>query len=142
MNTSVNCVPGTTLAIVFTTHYLDEADQLAERVVVIDYGTIIAVTLRNESRIRGRPHHATFDRADDASGLFGLMAGRKGAGYPTVSAWCWSGGSPAWCGSSEEADHRSLRWNRRLRSTTCSQLDGRSLRDAAASEPALPRVPA
>ncbi|MGI5122113.1 ATP-binding cassette domain-containing protein [Marinactinospora thermotolerans] len=57
---------GTT--IVLTTHYLDEADHLAERVVVIDHGRIIA----DASPERLRSEHAgdritlTFDHAEEA----------------------------------------------------------------------------
>lgn len=57
---------GTT--IVLTTHYLDEADHMAERVIVIDHGQIIA----DDTPARLKADHAgdrialTFDRADDA----------------------------------------------------------------------------
>jgi ABC-2 type transport system ATP-binding protein len=54
--------------IVLTTHYLDEADAIAERVVIIDYGRVIA----DDTPARLKADHAgdrivlTFDRADDA----------------------------------------------------------------------------
>ncbi|RSM71877.1 DUF4162 domain-containing protein [Kibdelosporangium aridum] len=57
---------GTT--IVLTTHYLDEADSLAERVIVIDHGRVIA----DDSPARLKAEHAsdritlTFDNADEA----------------------------------------------------------------------------
>lgn len=57
---------GTT--IVLTTHYLDEADSLAERVIVIDHGRVIA----DDGPTRLKAEHAsdritlTFDNADEA----------------------------------------------------------------------------
>jgi ABC-2 type transport system ATP-binding protein len=57
---------GTT--IVLTTHYLDEADHLAERVIVIDHGRIVA----DDTPARLKADHAgdriklTFDNEDDA----------------------------------------------------------------------------
>jgi ABC-2 type transport system ATP-binding protein len=57
---------GTT--IVLTTHYLDEADQLAERVIVIDHGKIIA----DDTPVRLKAEHAgdrislVFDHEHDA----------------------------------------------------------------------------
>jgi ABC-2 type transport system ATP-binding protein len=58
---------GTT--IVLTTHYLDEADQLAERVIVIDHGRLIA----DDTPARLKAEHATdritltFDNAEQAN---------------------------------------------------------------------------
>jgi len=57
---------GTT--ILFTTHYLDEADRLAERVIVIDHGRVIA----DETPARLKAEHSgdritlTFADEDDA----------------------------------------------------------------------------
>jgi ABC-2 type transport system ATP-binding protein len=72
---------GTT--IVLTTHYLDEADQLAERVVVIDHGRIIA----DDTPARLKADHAgdrialEFDHADDARRIvtdaLGIAAGAR-----------------------------------------------------------------
>ncbi|WP_132125133.1 ATP-binding cassette domain-containing protein [Actinocrispum wychmicini] len=71
---------GTT--IVLTTHYLDEADQLAERVIVIDHGKLIA----DDTPARLKAEHArdritlTFDTAGQAAEIvrhpaLGIVAG-------------------------------------------------------------------
>jgi ABC-2 type transport system ATP-binding protein len=70
---------GTT--IVLTTHYLDEADSMAERIIVIDHGRKIA----DDTPARLKANHAgdridlTFDRADDAAravrDALGIVAG-------------------------------------------------------------------
>jgi ABC-2 type transport system ATP-binding protein len=66
---------GTT--IVLTTHYLDEADQLAERVIVIDHGRIIA----DDTPARLKADHAgdrislTFGHTDDARRAIARSAG-------------------------------------------------------------------
>jgi ABC-2 type transport system ATP-binding protein len=72
---------GTT--IVLTTHYLDEADHLAERVIVIDHGQIIA----DDTPARLKADHAgdritlTFDHEDDARRVvahsLGIAAGAR-----------------------------------------------------------------
>ena len=72
---------GTTM--VLTTHYLDEADHLAERVIVIDHGQLIA----DDTPTRLKADHAgdrvslTFDREGDADRavprLLGLAAGAQ-----------------------------------------------------------------
>nr|WP_042197865.1 ATP-binding cassette domain-containing protein [Kibdelosporangium sp. MJ126-NF4] len=65
---------GTT--IVLTTHYLDEADSLAERVIVIDHGNVIA----DDTPARLKAEHAgdriilTFDNADQARRAVGHHA--------------------------------------------------------------------
>jgi ABC-2 type transport system ATP-binding protein len=72
---------GTT--IVLTTHYLDEADQLAERVVVIDHGRIIAddTPARLKEDYAGDRIALAFDHADDAhriaSDALGIAAGAR-----------------------------------------------------------------
>ena len=93
---------GTT--IVITTHYLDEADAIAERVVVVDHGKIIAddTPARLKADLAGDKITLGFASADDAS-----ARGRSGRGSsdpsattdvrgatvvvigpPTVRAWC------------------------------------------------------
>ncbi|ALG15345.1 ATP-binding cassette domain-containing protein [Kibdelosporangium phytohabitans] len=65
---------GTT--IVLTTHYLDEADSLAERVIVIDHGNVIA----DDTPARLKAEHAgdritlTFDNATQAERVIGHHA--------------------------------------------------------------------
>ena len=65
----------TTMTIVLTTHYLDEADTMAERVVVVDHGEVIAddtaEALKADARRRpgradGRPPAGPQRRAGDA----------------------------------------------------------------------------
>ncbi|RZQ66155.1 ATP-binding cassette domain-containing protein [Amycolatopsis suaedae] len=69
---------GTT--IVLTTHYLDEADQLAERVIVIDHGRMIA----DDTPARLKSDHAgdritlTFDRDADATQVVDRRLGVAG----------------------------------------------------------------
>ena len=57
---------GTTIFL--TTHYLDEADQLAERVMVMDHGVVIAddTPAALKSRLAGDRITLTFDSAADA----------------------------------------------------------------------------
>jgi len=72
---------GTT--IVLTTHYLDEADQLAERVVVIDHGRIIAddTPARLKADYAGDRITLELDHADDARRIItdslGIAAGAR-----------------------------------------------------------------
>ncbi|HEX2316031.1 MAG TPA: ATP-binding cassette domain-containing protein [Thermomonospora sp.] len=72
---------GTT--VVLTTHYLDEADQLAERVVVIDHGRVIAddTPERLKSEHAGDRITLTFDRPADAARVaaegVGVLAGAR-----------------------------------------------------------------
>jgi ABC-2 type transport system ATP-binding protein len=64
---------GTT--IVLTTHYLEEADQLAERVIVIDHGKVIAdnTPARLKAEYAGDKITLTFDHADDARHALGRI---------------------------------------------------------------------
>ena len=140
--------------IVFTTHYLDEADQLAERVVVNDHGTIIAddTPERLKAEYAGDRITLTFDRADDAKRAFGhLMARAESArgthdGVRVVLEV--DGGSrlaPALLRELEEADLpvAAVEIARPTLDDVFLNLTGRSLRDAAASEPAATQeVPA
>ncbi|HEU5160101.1 MAG TPA: ABC transporter ATP-binding protein [Streptosporangiaceae bacterium] len=66
---------GTT--IVLTTHYLDEADQLAERVIVIDHGRLIAddTPARLKADYAGDRISLTFDREHDARRAMAHSAG-------------------------------------------------------------------
>ncbi|WP_116026724.1 ATP-binding cassette domain-containing protein [Thermomonospora umbrina] len=66
--------------VVLTTHYLDEADQLAERVIVIDHGRVIA----DDTPERLKAEHAgdrivlTFDHERDAARAAGERLGVLG----------------------------------------------------------------
>ena len=81
--------------IVLTTHYLDEADAIAERVIIVDHGTLIA----DDSPARLKADHAgdrivlRFDREDDARravadslGLVTRADVEQTAGTVTISA--------------------------------------------------------
>ena len=69
---------GTT--IVLTTHYMDEADSMSERVIVIDHGRIIAddTAARLKANLAGD-----------------LLAVEVAAGRPRACAGCWGGQPPA-----------------------------------------------
>ena len=62
---SIRTFAGEGKTIVLTTHYLEEADQLAERVVVIDRGVVVADASPAEikSRVLGRRVSFAADRA-------------------------------------------------------------------------------
>ena len=81
--------------IVLTTHYLDEADAIAERVIIVDHGKLIA----DDTPARLKADHAgdqivlRFDRDDDArraaTESLGVVAGadiEQVAGTVTISA--------------------------------------------------------
>jgi ABC-2 type transport system ATP-binding protein len=71
--------------IVLTTQYLDEADQLARRIVIIDHGQVIADGTPTE--LKGRAGHDVIEvHTRDASGLAPAAdaISRLGAGEPTV----------------------------------------------------------
>jgi ABC-2 type transport system ATP-binding protein len=68
------------VTVLLTTHYLEEADQLAERLAIIDHGRVVvegtAEELKNE--LHGDTVHIELDRADhsaSALGLLGRLAG-------------------------------------------------------------------
>jgi ABC-2 type transport system ATP-binding protein len=64
--------------IVLTTHYLDEADSMAERVIVVDHGRIIA----DDTPARLKAEHVGdriilgFDRESDAASAASVLSGR------------------------------------------------------------------
>lgn len=67
------------ITIVLTTHYLDEADQMAERVVIVDHGQVIADGTADalKAGLAGDWMHVTTSSADaarTAAGLAGQMA--------------------------------------------------------------------
>jgi ABC-2 type transport system ATP-binding protein len=68
---------GTT--IVVTTHYLDEADQLCDRVAIIDHGRVIAEGTPAE--LKRRSAGGTITVTLDAVGDAGRNAGRNAAGH-------------------------------------------------------------
>ena len=142
---------GTT--IVLTTHYLDEADALADRVVVVDHGVVIADDTPERLKAELAGDHIVITAADDG------RRARRGRGASSAR------GGAAAAESSRRRGHRPgarrrRRWSpgllrdldragvdgRRGRgragppSTTCSStLTGRSLREGGdRAEPRLP----
>jgi ABC-2 type transport system ATP-binding protein len=58
--------------IVITTHYLDEADQLCDRVAIVDHGTVIALGTPDELKRRYSGNAITVTPNVPAAGLAGL----------------------------------------------------------------------
>lgn len=77
---------GTTIFL--TTHYLDEADQLAERVMVMDHGIVIAddTPAALKSRLAGDRITVTFDSAADARAALRHTGGDSVGAVVTLTA--------------------------------------------------------
>ena len=74
--------------VVLTTHYLDEADAMAERIVVVDHGEVIADAGSAELRTRHAEDRLVL-HVDDPAAVAGLVEGSRAS--PTG----WSSASPA-----------------------------------------------
>ena len=72
--TGVQNLTATGTTVVLTTHYIEEADQLADRVIVLSGGRIIADTTPHELRNRGGPVHHPLPAERPGAG--GRPAGR------------------------------------------------------------------
>ncbi|WP_200941671.1 ATP-binding cassette domain-containing protein [Agromyces sp. Root1464] len=77
---------GTTIFL--TTHYLDEADQLAERVMVMDHGQVIAddTAWALKESLAGDRVSLTFETAADASAAAARIGGAASGQVVTVTA--------------------------------------------------------
>jgi ABC-2 type transport system ATP-binding protein len=77
---------GTTVFL--TTHYMDEADSLSDRILIIDHGTIVAEGTPAElkKRVRGDTITLTLRGEDEAQQAAGIAAGLAGADQPVVEA--------------------------------------------------------
>ncbi|WP_205647449.1 ATP-binding cassette domain-containing protein [Agromyces badenianii] len=77
---------GTTIFL--TTHYLDEADQLAERVMVMDHGRVIAddTAWALKESLAGDRVSLTFDSATDAAAAAARIGGEASGQVVTVTA--------------------------------------------------------
>ncbi|MCD7059234.1 ATP-binding cassette domain-containing protein [Pelagibacterium xiamenense] len=75
---------GTTVFI--TTHYMDEADQLADRILIIDHGEIVATGTQEElkKRVSGDAVTLTLADAEKAEVAAGLLGELPGADAPII----------------------------------------------------------
>jgi ABC-2 type transport system ATP-binding protein len=86
---------GTTIFL--TTHYLDEADQQAERVLVMDHGIVIAddTPAALKSRLAGDRVTVTFDSAADARAALRHTGGEASGAIVTLTAEAAAAGERA-----------------------------------------------
>ena len=77
-STSRDCAPSRSTTIVLTTHYLEEADAEAERVIVIDHGQIIADDTASQPQGDSgrRPDRRSWSTPADAARASAVVAGR------------------------------------------------------------------
>lgn len=77
---------GTTVFL--TTHYMDEADALSDRILIIDHGTIVAEGTPAElkARVSGDAISLTLRHADDAAKAAQIAATLPGADQPVTDA--------------------------------------------------------
>ncbi|UOE21862.1 ABC transporter ATP-binding protein [Thermobifida halotolerans] len=133
---------GTT--VVMTTHYLDEADQMAERVVVIDHGSVIADASPEQLKAEHAGDRITlsFDRAEEAAAalprLLGLAAGARGERIGECVVLEADGGSRSAAKLLRVLDEEGVQpvgveIARPTLDDVFLNLTGRSLRDAAAA---------
>jgi ABC-2 type transport system ATP-binding protein len=139
---------GTTVFL--TTHYLDEADALCDRILVIDHGSIVARGTPDElkSGVGGDVLTVTVARADQAADVVRLMAALPGAEEPQVQdervvIGRVPQGGPALISLVRELDGdgievAGIESRRPSLDDVFLQLTGRSLREEGAPSPAAP----
>ena len=135
------------MTLLLTTHYLDEADAMAERVVIVDHGRIIA----DDTPERLKTQHAgdrltiTVDGTQYAASLAELLTSWAGAGQVEVAGATVTAGVAA--GSTRVAElvraadaHGILLADIQVRRPTLDDvfltLTGRSLRETGATDQA------
>ena len=74
------------LAILLTTHYLDEADRLADRVAIVDRGRIVAEGTPDalKAELQGDAIHVDLRSGSDADVAAGLLGRLSGIGRPAI----------------------------------------------------------
>jgi ABC-2 type transport system ATP-binding protein len=128
---------GTTIFL--TTHYLDEADQLAERVMVMDHGTVIADDTASslKSSLAGDRVTLTFETAADAAAAVARIGGAVEPADARTVAVVEQDGSralPRWIRELGDAGHEVVAATHRQPTLddVFLALTGRSLREEAA----------
>jgi len=141
--TALRDAHGTT--VVLTTHYLDEADALADRVVVIDHGRVIAddSPRRLKANLAGDRVVIGFASADDARAAAGRLVGpgvRSQVTGTTLDLRLADGPAlvPGMLRDLDAADvrPRSVRVSEPTLDDVFLALTGRSLREGGSSDPA------
>ncbi|AVH60779.1 MULTISPECIES: ATP-binding cassette domain-containing protein [Streptomyces] len=134
------------MTVFLTTHYLDEADALCDRILVTDDGTIVAEGTPDELKARVAGDSITVDVADQAAEAAEVARRLPGAHEVTVVAdtvrFRVSRGDAVLADLLRALDsHRitmtSVKVNRPTLDDVFLSLTGRSLRDGEAATPAM-----
>ncbi|WP_022892145.1 ATP-binding cassette domain-containing protein [Agromyces subbeticus] len=134
---------GTTIFL--TTHYLEEADQLAERVMVMDHGQLIAddTAWALKNSLAGDRVTLTFETATDAAAAAARIDGEASGSIVTVTAPGGDRALPRYIRSLGDAGLEVVAATHRQPTLddVFLALTGRSLREEAAhAEPAEPEL--